>query len=114
VLVLESPALANVHFALEFQNRSNATLYGINDCAIYPGNHFYLIGYMNYAQARNATGEDLRSVFVQDHTTVVNLTIPHLRNAYTVLPDLSDPQLVLGVDAQVNWIMEKPGTIPVK
>lgn len=114
LLVLESLEGQNVHFALEFQNNSGSTVYGINDCAIHPGMHFYLIGYMNYATARNATGEDLRSVFVQDYTTLVNLTVPFLRNAYTVLPDLSDPQLVLGVDAQVNWMMEKPGTVPIK
>lgn len=114
VLVLETPEEQDVHFALEFVNSTNSTLYGLNNAAIYPGNHFYLAGVLRFSEAENNSGEDISSVFCQDRTTEVAITISSLENALTVLPELREPQLLLGVDARMNWDMVTPGTVPIK
>lgn len=111
VLVLQTEYGMDVHFALEFVNNSGKTFYGINDVPVYPGSHFYLIGRLN---VDSAGGTSTGSVFTQDRTTTVNVSFPHLKNAYTVVPDLREPQLVLGVEAQLQWTMTTPGTVPVQ
>ncbi|MBQ8462091.1 MAG: hypothetical protein IJ543_06745 [Bacteroidales bacterium] len=114
VLVLQTEEARDVHFALEFVNNSKTAFYGANSCAVYPGNHFYLVGVLEYSTAQNTTGEDISSVFCQDRVTSVNISVSNLKNAYTVVPDLREPQLLLGVEAQLNWDMTTPGTVVIK
>ncbi len=114
LLVMETEKGALVHFALEFVNKSGNTFYGINGCTVYPDAHFYLIGILDAASSSNLSGEDLESVFCKDHITRVSASFTDLRNAYTVLPDLREPQLVIGVDAVLDWDMVEPGTVPIR
>lgn len=113
-LVLQSQDAENVHFALEFINNSKSTFYGANNCAVYPGCHFYLAGMLDYSKATNTTGETLPGVFTKDHTTEVSISISDLKNAYTVVPDLQDPRLVIGVEADLEWKMVTPITVVIK
>ena len=114
VLALQTVTESNVHFALEFLNNSTSTFFGIDGCVVYPGCHFYLIGVLDYSTATHPEGSNLTSVFTQDYTTEVNINIGSFRNAYTVLPDLRNPELVLGVQAQMEWKMITPGTVIIK
>lgn len=113
-LMLESEPGKEVNFALEFKNNSNSTIYGRENCQIYPGTHFYLLGKMTLASAVNNTGEDLDRVFSKDHETVLSVRFSGFENAFNVLPSLEDPQLQIGVEAQVSWEFATPGIVPVK
>ena len=50
-------------------------------------------------------------VFVQDHITTLSCTIYSLAGAYNAVPNLGIPQLVIGVQTQVNWEMSSPTTV---
>ena len=114
VLALQTETASDVHFALEFLNNTTTTFYGAGGCVIYPGCHFYLAGAMEYGTAQNPNGAPLTSVFTQDYATELSVSIPDFRNAYSILPELRDPQLVLGVEAEMRWAMITPGTIVIK
>ena len=40
---------------------------------------------------------------MQDYTTVANLTIKSLKNAYSTVPDLRSIQLNLGLSVDLTW-----------
>lgn len=113
VLLMETEEGAGVNFALEFRNNSKYSFYGINDCEIAPGMHFYLIGKMD-ARSEVVDGMELKSIFVKDRVTTVNASITSFENAHTVLPDLRQTQLSIGVDAVLNWYQTDPVTIEIK
>ena len=104
-LSLPTPPGKDVYFSLELENNSGKTFYGA-DGRVLPGNKFYLVGKLVMPQE-----PALPSVFVQDHYTTVNCKIVSLEGAYHAVPDLGSPQLVMGIQAQVNWILSTPGTL---
>ena len=75
-----------VHIVLEFENNSGSDFYGYNNGIVYNGTKFYLIGEL-WPDGESTVDKE-RRVFTKDHTTVLNLTIKSLKNAYNVIPDL--------------------------
>lgn len=113
-IILPTRSGADVHFALEFQNKTNYTTYtGAEGCQIPPGQHFYLAGILKFSERTDNSGQNLGNVFVHDHVTEVKASITSLKAAYDILPDLTDPQLQLGVQAEFGWDLSTPTTVPV-
>ena len=104
-LALQNPEGESVYFCLEFRNDSGLSFMGV-DGRVLPGSKFYMVGKLELPE--NPT---LPSVFVQDCMTTVNCTVNSLANAHNTVPDLSKPQLTLGVQTQVNWILSTGSTI---
>ena len=96
----------DIYFALEFLNNSGVTFYGA-DGRVLPGRKFYMMGKMELP----ASPRQFEQVFVQDHITSLTCTIYSLAGAYNAVPDLGTPQLVIGVQTQVNWEMSSPATL---
>ena len=113
-LVLQTRPGADIRFALEFQNKTSYTTYtGAGGCQIPPGQHFYLAGVLKFSERTDNSGQSLGSVFVRDHVTEVKASFTSLKAAYDVIPDLTDPQLQLGVQAEFGWNLSTPTTVPV-
>jgi hypothetical protein len=53
------------------------------------------------------------SVFSSDYKTTVKVKARNLGNAYNTVPDLRDPQLELGVVAEMDWFQVEPGGIKI-
>ena len=104
-LALETPKDETVYFCLEFQNNTGKAFYGAEG-RILPGHHFYLTGSLGFPE--NAAFD---KVFLKDHVTTVNCKVNTLENAHCAVPDMGAPQLALGVQAEVNWIMSTPVTL---
>ena len=112
-LVFPTRSGADVRFALEFLNNSNNTLIGANNCKIYPKCHFYLAGVLAFANRVDNSGKARESVFVRDCVTDVNVSFSALKSIYDVVPDLTDPQLQIGVKAEFGWNLSTPGDVPI-
>ncbi len=114
-LVLQTQENAKVHFALEFKNNSETKLH-CQQGLILPQCKFYLVGELDPTK-NNVTspqGENLKSVFCQDRITTVYVTIKGLMSAYNTVPDLRDPQLEIGIIANMNWESVTPESITLK
>ena len=98
-LVFPTPVDEDVYFFLELRNDSGATFTGAEGL-IFPGNYFYLAGKMVLPEESTEP-----AVFMQDHYTTMRCVISSMENAHVAVPDLDDPQLVLGVQSSLNWIM---------
>ena len=109
-LVVQTEDAKDIHMALEFQNNSGADFYGFNKCRIAAGSKFYLLAKLEYA---SGTGTSLPAVFVHDHVTKVTFSINSLSKAYNTIPELRDPQLEIGVIAQMEWVQATPAEIPM-
>lgn len=109
-LVVQTDDAQNVHVALEFQNNSGSDFYGANSCRVAAGSKFYLIATLEYT---SGTGASLPAVFVHDHVTKVTFSINSLSKAYNTIPELRDPQLEIGVIAQMEWVQATPAEIPM-
>lgn len=106
---------AIVKIAVEFENNSGKTIVGKNKELIYPGCRFYLIGTLNPSlnpsQTYDGSTADptnhpeliIKKAFVQDFKTVVTLSVSSLENAYNTLPDLTLPQLEMGLAVDLHW-----------
>lgn len=105
-LSFQTPADREVYFTLEFRNDSGKTFYGA-DGRILPGRKFYMVGKLTLPEPPRA----FDSVVVKDHVTTVTCVINSLDGAYNAVPDLGLPQLVVGVQAQMNWLLSSPTTI---
>ena len=104
-LSLQTPAGQDVYFTLEFLNNSGKTFYGA-DGRILPGRKFYMVG-----KLKLPANPAFKSVFMKDRVTKVTCKINSLDGAYNAIPDLGVPQLVVGVQTQVNWILSSPVTM---
>lgn len=105
-LSLQTPDEKDVYFCLELENKTGETFYGA-DGRILPDRKFYMVGKLSMPTGPHA----VNSVFVQDHVTSVTCTIHSLDGAYNAIPDLSMPQLVIGVQTKVNWDLSSPTTV---
>jgi hypothetical protein len=116
---------AIVKIAVEFENNSGQTLIGKDNEQIPNGCRFYLIGTLDpninttqkytfdekVADPANNSLSDvtlnnsdvIKKAFVQDYKTIVNLKIANLNNAYNTLPDLTLPQLEMGLSVDLSW-----------
>jgi|GEM_PF-1182553 len=111
-LLLQSLQEEDVIICIEFQNNSNTTFRGETGYIV-PGSKFYMYGRIEY---NNGTGADkslVKSVFQQDYITEVTLKINSLEHAYNCIPDLQDPQLEVGVEISVDWILATPTNVPL-
>lgn len=98
-LALPTPENEDVYFFLEMRNDSGSPFYGAEGI-IMPGSYFYLAGCLE----KPAEESGKTRVFEKDHYTTVHCTVGTLENAHISIPELGDPQLMLGVQTQVNWI----------
>ena len=110
-LLLQSLQADDVKICIEFQNNSNTTFRGATGYIV-PGSKFYMYGEIVY---NNGSGDKakVKSVFQQDYITEVTLAVNSLKNAYNCIPDLQDPQLEVGVEISVDWILATPTNVPL-
>ena len=109
-LVLQTEDNKPVHFALEFQNTTGNTLHCLQG-DILPWCKFYFAGQLDPGDATQPSGETLSSVFTRDRRTTVTVRVESLRKAYNTVPDLHDPQLEIGVVAEMKWTQLTPESI---
>lgn len=114
VLTTQTLPHEDLHLALEFQNNSGNTFYGHDGDAIVAGSRFYLFAKLKYSAAQNSTGENIDCILLQDHLTRVTFDVESLEEAYSTIPELRDPQLQVGVKANMEWVLPTPTTIVVK
>ena len=68
-----------------------------------------MVGKMELPQ--NSAERLFESIFVKDHVTTLSCTIHSLAGAYNAVPDLTEQQLVLGVQTRTSWILSSPTTL---
>lgn len=112
-LVLPTPVGKDVYFCVEFRNDTNEAFTGA-DGIVYPGCSFYMTGKLETANAYKGDRRFMNQAFLQDSYTTVDCVIESLKGAQVCVPDLRIPQFTLGIKAEVNWSMNKPGEIPMK
>ena len=101
----DDTAIAKI--AVEFLNNTDKVIVGLNNEKIYQGCKFYLVGTLdpnkNSEQKYLGTETLIKKAFVQDYKTTVTLKIASLKNAYNTLPDLTVPQLEMGLSVDLSW-----------
>lgn len=110
MLVLPTADDQSVHFALEFQNNTSSS-FQCQQGTVQPGCRFYMAGELKPGAGTKPDGESVVGVFDSDYKTTVYVRVNDLGNAYNTVPDLRDPQLELGVVAEMDWIQVEPGGI---
>lgn len=112
-LSLPTPQDKNVFFYLEFQNKSGIPFKG-SDGVVEPDFKFYLLGTMDLVSKLQEEGVDptMNRVFLQDHYTTIKCQVNSLANAYLTIPTFGNPQLVMGVRTQLDWV-HSPGSLAV-
>ena len=103
-LVLPTAIGQSLHFALEFENNTGAE-FRCQQGVVRPGCKFYLAGELTPDDEYSA------GVFEPDHKTIVKVQVVSLDNIYNTVPDLCDPQLELGVVAEMDWVQLEPGGV---
>lgn len=94
----------DIQFALEFRNDSGVAFSGARGAIVLPGSTFYLIGHMLY-NSGTADAQAVRppAVFVKDCITTLTVRFEALASAYTILPELTSPDLQMGVSVRLSW-----------
>lgn len=110
VMVLPTSDTQTVHFALEFQN-STSSSFQCQQGTVQPGCKFYLAGELRPGDGQKPAGAPITSVFTSDYKTTVYARVSDLTHAYNTVPDLRNPQLELGVVAEMDWLQVEPGGI---
>lgn len=90
-----------VYVTVELVNGTDVDFYGV-DGMVPKGGKFYLVGKLDMNKA-GLDKKGLDHIFVQDHTTVANLTIKDLRNAYNNIPDLRSTSVSVGLAVNLTW-----------
>ena len=90
-----------VPVVVELKNNSTTAFEG-QDGIVPIGATFYLVAELDPA-GKTVSGVTPPWVFMQDHTTSVNLTIKSLKNAYNTIPDLQSATLQLGLAVDLTW-----------
>jgi len=106
-LVLPTPVGQDVYFCVELRNDSGVAFTGAEGIVM-PGTCFYLIGKLDL------DGKPLNQVFIPDSYTTISCVVESLENAHICVPELRIPQLTLGVQTELNWIMAQPAQIPLR
>lgn len=92
---------SKVNIAVEFENNSGKTFYGVNG-KIMPGAKFYLIAQLS-PEGKKVTNVTNPSVFMRDYKTTALLKITSLKNAYNTIPDIRSTKLQLGISVDLVW-----------
>lgn len=111
-LVLQTVDAEDIYIALEFINNTGEPFQGL-DGTVIPGAKFYLLGEIKFSQASAPDGVSLGSVFVKDYKTIVKVRVVTLAEARNVIPNLSVPQLDLGVEVTLEWQQSTTTTVPM-
>lgn len=90
-----------VYVTVELVNNTGVDFYGV-DGMVPKGGKFYLVGQLDMNKA-GLDKKGLDHIFVQDHTTVANLTIMNLKNAYNNIPDLRSTSVSVGLAVNLTW-----------
>lgn len=92
-----------VYVTVELVNNTGVDFYGV-DGMVPKGGKFYLVGKLDKNATSGVTNENnVDHIFVQDHTTVANLTIMNLKNAYNNIPDLRSTSVSVGLAVNLTW-----------
>lgn len=91
-----------VYVTVELVNNTDVDFYGV-DGMVPKGGKFYLVGKLDMNKA-GLDKKGLNHIFVQDHTTVANLTIMNLKNAYNNIPDLRSTSVSVGLAVNLSWV----------
>ena len=110
-LLLETAENQVVHFILEFQNTTGQIIEGGQQGDILPRCKFYVAGELNPSNGTAPDGKSFSSVIIQDHCTSVTVKVVTLANAYNTIPDLHEPQLEIGIKAEMDWVQVTPGSV---
>ena len=111
-LVLQTLASEDIYIAAEFVNNTGKPFQG-HDGIVISGAKFYLLGELTFSQASASGGTSLGSAFVKDHKTTATLSVTSLANARNVIPNLSVPQLDLGVEVTLTWDQATSTNVPM-
>lgn len=90
----------NVYITLELTNNSGTDFVG-QEGLVPNGGKFYLVGKL--AKDKFTQEEGKTHAFTKDHTTIANMTISNLKNAYNCIPDLRSTQISLGLAVDIKW-----------
>ena len=110
VMVLPTEDDQTVHFALEFQNNTSSA-FQCQQGTVRPGCKFYLAGELKPGEGSKPAEAPITSIFSSDYKTTVYVKVSNLNHAYNTVPDLRDPQLEIGVAAEMEWMQVEPGGI---
>lgn len=115
-LALESAKEAVIHFAIELKNDSASSFVGATGVVL-PGSKFYLLGELDLDtlsdEARTIKGVKRTKVFEKYYRTLVSVRMASLKDAYTIIPDLRQPQLQLGLIVDFDWAQSTPTNVPI-
>lgn len=102
-MVLDNTAntAEKVNIAIELEN-TLGDFYGV-DGLVPEGSKFYLVAQLDPAAITKPEGTNISQVFLKDYTTIANLTINSLKNAYVTIPDLRSSKLQLGLSVDLAW-----------
>ena len=93
-----------VYVTVELVNKTGVDFYGI-DGMVPKGGKFYLVGKLDKNATTGVTNvNNVDRIFVQDHTTIANLTIKDLKNAYNTIPDLRSTSVSVGLAVNLTWV----------
>lgn len=104
-LALETGENSEKYFALELENNTGKSFVG-HDGTVPAGGRFYLVGKLTPEPTPESSAGGVTQqtkVFIQDYITTANVTINSLAHAYNCIPDLSTPQLELGLSVDLDW-----------
>jgi hypothetical protein len=101
-LVSQTPDGDPVYFCLELRNDTGRSFTGA-DGIVLPGSKFYMLGLIELPDDNS-----FAQAFQQDYTTRIHCTIPSLAQAHICIPDLSQPNLDLGLQININWTESTP------
>ena len=106
-LVFPTKEEKDVYFLLELRNDTKDPFYGA-DGIILPGGYFYLSGVLEKPEDRDdynpANPDQQECVFERDHYTIAHCKVETLENAMSTIPQLGDPQLILGIQTEQRWV----------
>ena len=106
-LVFPTKEEKDVYFLLELRNDTKDPFYGA-DGIILPGGYFYLSGVLEKPEDMDdydpANPDQQECVFERDHYTTAHCKVETLENALSTIPQLGDPQLILGIQTEQRWV----------
>lgn len=88
----------NVYVTVELENNAG-DFYG-KDGLVPKNGKFYLVGLLTVG---NSDNKDYDRIFVKDHTTIANVSINSLKNAYNCIPDMRSSKISLGLAVDIKW-----------
>lgn len=78
---------------------------------VYPGTKFYLLGKIRIESNAVVSDDWKKRAFTQDYTTILNMNVNTLVNAYNVMPNVQADHLQVSVEIVLNWTQAEPTKI---